>query len=150
MKVILLQDVKALGKKGDLVDVSDGYARNMLLKKKLGVEATNKNINDLKLQKAHQDKVAAEELQAAKDLAEEISRKSISMQMKVGKNGKAFGTISTKEMAAAVKDQLGYDLDKKKFSVDVPIKALGTYTAKIKLHPQVTAQLKVNVTEQKK
>ena len=148
MKVILLQDVKTLGKKGDLVDVSDGYARNMLLKKKLGVEATNKNINDLKLQKAHQDKVAAEQLQAARDLAEEISRKSISMQMKVGKNGKAFGTISTKEMAAAVKDQLGYDLDKKKFSVE-PIKALGTYTAKIKLHQKVTAELKVIVTEEK-
>ena len=149
MKVILLEDVKKLGKKGDLVDVSDGYARNMLLKKKLGVEATNKNINDLKLQKAHQDKVAAEQLQAAKDLAEEISKKSISMQMKVGSNGKAFGTISTKEMAAAVKDQLGYDLDKKKFSVDVPIKALGTYTAKIKLHQKVTAELKVHVTEEK-
>ena len=148
MKVILLQDVKTLGKKGDLVDVSDGYARNMLLKKKLGVEATNKNINDLKLQKAHQDKVAAEQLQEAKDLAEEISKKSISMQMKVGKNGKAFGTISTKEMAAAVKDQLGYDLDKKKFSVE-PIKALGTYTAKIKLHQKVTAELTVHVTEQK-
>lgn len=149
MKVILLQDVKTLGKKGDLVDVSDGYARNMLLKKKLGIEATSKAINDLKLQKAHQDKVEARQLQEARDLAEEIAAKSINMTMKVGKNGKAFGTISTKEMAAAVKDQLGYDLDKKKFSVDEPIKALGTYTARIKLHQKVTAELKVNVTEEK-
>ena len=147
MKVILLEDVKSLGKKGDLVDVNDGYARNCLLKKKLGIEATNKNVNDLKLQKAHQDKLAAEQLQAAKDLAAEIATKSISLQMKVGEGGKAFGTISTKEMAAAVKDQLGYDLDKKKFSVDVPIKGLGSYTVKIKLHQKVTAELKVNVSE---
>ena len=149
MKVILLEDVKKLGKKGDLVDVSDGYARNMLLKKKLGIEATNKNINDLKLQKAHQDKVAAEQLQEARDLAEEISRKKISMKMKVGDNGKAFGTISTKEMAQAVKDQLGYELDKKKFSVDEPVKALGNYVVKIKLHPKVTAELAMEVNEEK-
>jgi len=149
MKVILLEDVKKLGKKGDLVDVSDGYARNMLLKKKLGIEATSKNINDLKLQKAHQDKVAAEQLAAAKELAEEIGSKSIAMTMKVGNNGKAFGTISTKEMAQAVKDQLGYDLDKKKFSVDTPVKALGNYTVKIKLHPKVTAELKLDVSEEK-
>ncbi len=149
MKVILLEDVKKLGKKGDLVDVSDGYARNMLLKKKLGIEATNKNINDLKLQKAHQDKVAAEQLQEARNLAEEISRKKISMKMKVGDNGKAFGTISTKEMAQAVKDQLGYELDKKKFSVDEPVKALGNYVVKIKLHPKVTAELAMEVNEEK-
>ncbi len=149
MKVILLEDVKKLGKKGDLVDVSDGYARNMLLKKKLGIEATSKNINDLKLQKAHQDKVAAEQLAAAKELAGEIGSKSIAMTMKVGNNGKAFGTISTKEMAQAVKDQLGYDLDKKKFSVDTPVKALGSYVVKIKLHPKVTAELKLDVSEEK-
>lgn len=149
MKVILLEDVKSLGKKGDLVDVNDGYARNCLLKKKLGIEATNKNVNDLKLQKKHQDKVAAEQLQAAKDLAADLAAKSINLTMKLGEGGRAFGTISTKEMAAAVKDQLGYDLDKKKFSVDVPIKGIGTFTAKIKLHQKVTAELKVNVTEQK-
>ncbi len=147
MKVILLEDVKSLGKKGDLVEVNDGYARNCILKKKLGVEATNKNVNDLKLQKAHQNKLAEEQLQAAKDLAEVISKQSISLQMKVGEGGKAFGTISTKEMAAAIKDQLGHDIDKKKISVDVPIKGIGTFTAKIKLHQKVTADLKVNVTE---
>ena len=149
MKVILLEDVKSLGKKGDLVEVSEGYARNCLLKKKLGVEATNKNVNDLKLQKAHQDKLAAEKLQEAKDLAEKIAKQSINLQMKLGEGGKAFGTISNKEMAAAVKEQLGYDLDKKKFSLDVPIKGIGTFTAKIKLHQKVTAELKVNVTEKK-
>ncbi|MDO4977856.1 MAG: 50S ribosomal protein L9 [Eubacteriales bacterium] len=149
MKVILLEDVKALGKKGDLVDVNDGYARNCLLKKKLGIEATNKNINDLKLQKAHQDKVAAEQLQEAKDLAAKIAEQSVSLQMKLGEGGKAFGTISTKEIAAAVKDQLGYDLDKKKFSLDIPIKGIGNFTTKIKLHQKVTAELKVVVSEKK-
>lgn len=149
MKVILLEDVKALGKKGDLVDVNDGYARNCLLKKKLGIEATNKNVNDLKLQKAHQDKVAAEQLQAAKDLAAKIAEQSVTLEMKLGEGGKAFGTISTKEIAAAVKDQLGYDLDKKKFSLDNPIKGIGNFTSKIKLHQKVTAELKVVVNEKK-
>ncbi len=147
MKVILLEDVKSLGKKGDLVEVNDGYARNCILKKKLGIEATNKNVNDLKLQKAHQNKLAEEQLQAAKELAEELSKQSISLQMKVGEGGKAFGTISTKEMSAAIKEQLGHDIDKKKISVDVPIKGIGNFTAKIKLHQKVTAELKVNVTE---
>ncbi|MCI6858646.1 MAG: 50S ribosomal protein L9 [Eubacterium sp.] len=147
MKVILLQDVKALGKKGDLVEVNAGYARNYILPKKLGVEATNKNVNDLKLQKAHQDKVAAEQLAAAKDLAAELSDKSIEVKMKVGEGGKTFGAISTKEIAAAAKDQLGYELDKKKISVDEAIKSLGVHNVKIKLHPKVTATLKVKVTE---
>ena len=147
MKVILLQDVKSLGKKGQMVEVNNGYASNYIIPKKLGVEATSKNVNDLKLQKANQDKLAAEQLAQAKDLAASIAEKSIDLQMKVGEGGKAFGTISTKEIATAVKDQLGYDIDKKKISVDEPIKTLGTHVVKIKLHPKVTAQLKVKVTE---
>ncbi|MBQ9155324.1 MAG: 50S ribosomal protein L9 [Eubacterium sp.] len=147
MKVILLQDVKSLGKKGQMVEVNNGYASNYIIPKKLGVEATSKNVNDLKLQKANQDKLAAEQLAQAKDLAASIAEKSIDLQMKVGEGGKAFGTISTKEIATAVKDQLGYDIDKKKISVDEPIKTLGTHDVKIKLHPKVTAQLKVKVTE---
>ena len=147
MKVILLEDVKALGKKGDLIEVNNGYARNFILPKKLGVEATGKNINDLKLQKAHQDKVAAEQLAAAKALAEDLAEKSVEVKMKVGEVGKTFGAISTKEIAAAAKEQLDMELDKKKISVDEPIKSLGVHNVKIKLHPKVTATLKVKVSE---
>ena len=147
MKVILLEDVKSLGKKGQLVEVNAGYARNFILPKKLGIEATSKNINDLKLQKAHEDKVAAEQLAAAKVLAEELKNKSVELKMKVGEGGRTFGAISTKEIAAAAKEQLGYELDKKKISVDEPIKSLGVLNVKIKLHPKVTADLKVKVTE---
>lgn len=147
MKVILLEDVKALGKKGDMVEVNNGYARNFILPKKLGVEATGKNINDLKLQKAHQDKVAAEQLAAAQALAAELSEKSVEVKMKVGEGGKTFGAISTKEIAAAAKEQLDMELDKKKISVDEPIRSLGVHNVKIKLHPKVTAILKVKVSE---
>jgi large subunit ribosomal protein L9 len=147
MKVILLQDVKALGKKGQMVEVSDGYARNFILKKKLGVEATNKNLNDLKLQKAHEDKLAKEQLEAAQALAKDLEEKEIVCQMKVGEGGKTFGSISTKEIAQAVKEQLSLDLDKKKMVLDEPIKTLGTHNVKLKLHPQVTGSLKVKVVE---
>ena len=148
MKVILLEDVKSLGKKGEIVNVNDGYARNFILPKKLGIEATSKNINDLKLQKAHEDKVAAEQLAAAKVLAEELKDKSVELKMKVGEGGRTFGAISTKEIAAAAKEQLGYELDKKKISVDEPIKSLGVHNVPIKLHPKVTTELKVHVVEE--
>ena len=134
MKVILLQDVKALGKKGEIVNVSDGYARNAILPKKLGVEATTKNLNDLKLQNQHADKVAAENLEHAKELAEEI--------------GRIFGSVSTKEIAQAAKEQAGLDLDKKKMQLGESIKALGTYEIPVKLHPKVTATLRVQVVEE--
>ena len=147
MKVILLEDVKALGKKGDMVEVNNGYARNFILPKKLGVEATGKNVNDLKLQKAHQDKVAAEQLAAAKELSAQIAELSVELKMKVGEGGKTFGAISTKEIAAAAKEQLNLELDKKKISVDEPIRSLGVHNVKIKLHPKVTATLKVKVSE---
>ena len=147
MEIVLLEDVKALGKKGQVVKVNDGYARNFILPKKLGVVATSKNLIDLKLQKAHEDKVAAEQLAAAKVLAEELKNKSVELKMKVGEGGRTFGAISTKEIAAAAKEQLGYELDKKKISVDEPIKSLGVHNVKIKLHPKVTADLKVKVTE---
>ena len=147
MQVILLEDVKALGKKGDMVEVNNGYARNFILPKKLGVEATGKNVNDLKLQKAHQDKVAAEQLAAAKELSAQIAELSVEVKMKVGEGGKTFGAISTKEIAAAAKEQLNLELDKKKISVDEPIRSLGVHNVKIKLHPKVTATLKVKVSE---
>ena len=148
MKVILLQDVKSLGKKGDMVEVNNGYAGNYLIPRKLGVEATQKNINDLKLQKANRDRIAAEQLAAARDLAEALADKTVEVKMKVGEGGRTFGAISTKEIAAAVQTQFGYEIDKKKISVDEPIRSLGTHVVKIKLHPKVTGELKVHVAEQ--
>ncbi len=147
MKVILLEDVKSLGKKGQIVNVSDGYARNMLIPKKLGAEATPKNLNDLKLQKAHEEKVAKENLEAAKAFGEKISASQVTVAIKTGEGGKAFGSVSAKEIAEAAKEQLDFDLDKKKLVLEGPIKELGVFQVAVKLHPQVTAQLKVQVKE---
>lgn len=147
MKVILLQDVKSLGKKGDIVKVSDGYARNMILPKKLGVEATGKNLNDLKLQNQHAEKMAQEQLDAAKQLAEDIKDKTVTVKIKAGEGGRTFGSVSTKEIAAAVKQQLDLELDKKKMVLNEPIKSLGTFEVPVKLHAKVTGTLRVKVTE---
>lgn len=147
MKVILLEDVKSLGKKGEIVNVSDGYARNCIFKKNLGVEATSKNLNDLKLQKQNDEKIAAENLAKAKALAGELADKSVTLSIKSGSDGRAFGSVSTKEIAIAAKEQLGYDLDKKKMHLHEPIKNIGTFVVPIKLHPSVTAELKVVVKE---
>lgn len=148
MKVILLQDVKSLGKKGDIVNVSDGYARNAILPKKLGVEANSKTLNDLKVQKQHADKVAAENLENAKLLAAEIEKQKIVMKLRSGKEGKAFGSISAKEIAQALKEQSNLEVDKKKMHLNESIRNLGTYEISVKLHPQVTAQLTVKVVEE--
>ena len=148
MKVILFEDVKSLGKKGDIVTVNDGYARNFILKKKLGAEATSKNLNDLKLKKQNDEKKAAEILASAEKLAGELSDKSVTLTIKAGSDGRAFGSVSTKEISAAAKEQLGYDLDKKKMHLNEPIKSIGTFHVPIKLHPKVTAELKVIVKEQ--
>ena len=145
MEVILLEDVKNVGKKGEVVKVNDGYARNVLIKKKQGVEATGKNLNDLKLRKANDDKIAAENLEAAKGLAKKIEESKITIPIKVGANGKSFGSVSSKEIADEVKSQLSLDVDKKKVQLKDAIKAVGDYDVKIKLHPQVTASLKVIV-----
>lgn len=147
MKVILLEDVKSLGKKGQVVNVSDGYARNMLLPKKLGVEATTKNMNDLKLQKAHEEKFAQENLDAAKAFADELKDKEVVVTIKVGEGGRTFGSVSTKEISEAVKEQLGYDIDKKKMQLPNPIRELGTTIVSVRLHPKVTGELKVIVKE---
>ena len=147
MKVILTADVKSLGTKGEIVDVSDGYARNMLLPKKLGVEANSKNINDLKLQKSNEDKVAKEILEQAKALAAEIAEKSVTVSIKVGEGGKTFGSVSSKEIAEAAKAQIDLELDKKKIQLSSPIRTLGVTMVPVKLHPKVTAELKVHVKE---
>lgn len=147
MKVILLEDVKALGKKGEIVEVNDGYARNFILPKKLGKEATGANLNDLKLQKANADKVAAENLANAKDLKGKLEEKTYQLSIKAGEGGKVFGSVTGKEIAQAAKEQYGFEIDKKKIALKEPIKTFGTHTVTVKLHPQVTAELKVVVTE---
>ena len=146
MKIILLENVKSLGKKGDIVEVSNGYARNMLLPKKLGVEATPANMNTLKLQNAHQEKVAQENLEAAQALKEKIDPCSVTIPIKAGENGKVFGSVAAQNIADAAKEQLGLDIDKKKIQLSGPIRELGEQEVAIKLHPQVTANLKVVIT----
>ncbi len=147
MEVVLLEDVKALGKKGQIVKVNDGYARNFILPKKLGLEATAKNLNDLKLQKANEAKVAAEQLAEAKALAAKIDELSVTVSIKAGEGGRAFGSVSTKEIAKAAADQLKLDIDKKKMVLQDPIKSIGTFEVPIKLHKEVTAKLRVKVVE---
>ncbi|HIX98223.1 50S ribosomal protein L9 [Faecalicatena contorta] len=148
MKVILLQDVKSLGKKGDIVEVNDGYARNFLLKTKKGVEANNKNMNDLKLHKANQDKIAQEQLEAAKELGKKLGESKVTVSIKTGEGGRAFGSVSSKEIAAAAQEQLGLDIDKKKVQLKEQLKSLGTFHVPVKLHPKVTAELTVIVVEE--
>ena len=147
MKVILLEDVKSLGKKGQIVNVSDGYARNMILPKKLGVEATSKNLNDLKLRKANEEKVAQENLDAAKAFAEELSTKEVILTLKVGEGGRTFGSVSSKEISEAAKKQLNLEMDKKKLQLENPIRNLGVTNVPVRLHPKVTGSLKVWVKE---
>lgn len=145
MEVILLEDVKNVGKKGEVVKVNDGFARNVLIKKKQAVEATGKNLNDLKLKKANDDKIAAENLEAAKELGKKIEESSITITIKMGEGGKTFGSVSSKEIAEEVKAQLGFDVDKKKVQLKDAIKTVGEHDVKIKLHPQVVTTLKVKV-----
>lgn len=147
MKIILLQDEKKLGKKGDIIEASEGYARNYILPKKLGVEATPKNMNDLKLRKANEDKHAKELLDAAKALAAELENKQVTVKMRAGEGGKAFGSVSTKDIAEAYKEQHNLDIDKKRIQLSEGLKSFGTYEVPIKLHPQVTGKLSVRVTE---
>ena len=148
MKVILLEDVKALGKKGQIVNVNDGYARNALFPKKLAVEANAKNMNDLKLQNQHADKVAQENYEAALALAKELEDKKVVVKMKGGEGGRTFGSVSTKEIAAAAKAQLGLELDKKKMQLADPIRSFGMTEVPIKLHPKVTGKFTVHVVEE--
>ena len=147
MKIILLQDEKRLGKKGDIMEASEGYARNYILPKKIGVEATPKNLNDLKLKKANEDKIAQENLEKAKELAALIETKSVVVKMKAGENGKAFGAVSGKEIVSALKEQHDIEVDKKKIQLADNIKNFGCYEVPVKLHPQVVGTIHVKVTE---
>lgn len=147
MEVVLLEDVKALGKKGQIVKVNDGYARNFILPKKLGVEATSKNLNDLKLQKANEARQAAEQLAAAKEQAAKIEKLTVTLSMKAGESGKAFGSISSKEIAVAAMDQFGLEIDKKKLVLPESLKTFGVHEVPLKLHKDVTAKLAVKIVE---
>ncbi len=148
MKVILLEDVKSLGKKGEIVNVSDGYARNFLLTKNLGREATGKNLNDLKLQKAHEEKLAQQIYEEALAFGEKIKQMEIKTALKTGEGGRVFGSISSKEIAAAAQKQYQVDIDKKKMQLTEPIKSLGVHMVPVRLHPKVTVELKVKVSEE--
>ncbi len=145
MEIILIQDVKSLGKKGEIVKVNDGYARNFILPKKLGLEATKQNLYDLNMQKAAEEKRQKEILEEAKVQAKKLEELTVKVTVKAGEGGKTFGSVSTKEIAAAVKEQYGLDLDKKKLLLNDPIKNAGSYTVPVKLHPKVTAEMKVKV-----
>lgn len=147
MKVILLEDVKSLGKKGEIVNVSDGYARNFVLPKKLGVEANAQNQNTLKQQKKREEKEAQEKLEQAKELASVLEQKQIIVAMKKGEGDRVFGSISAKEIAEAAKTQHGLELDKKKIQMEEPIRSFGTHEVPIRLHTQVTGRLYVVVKE---
>lgn len=147
MNVILLQNVNKVGKKGEVVNVSDGYARNALLKKGLAREATNANISEMEQRKKHDDKLALEKLDAAKAEAETMKSWKIELVIKTGEGGRSFGSVSTKQIADSVKEQYDFTLDKKKLLMDEPIKAIGEYTVKVKLHPEVIGELKIEVRE---
>ncbi len=145
MKLILLEDVKGVGKKGDIVNKNDGYAINFLIPKKLAVEATNANLNDLELKKKSEAKRKKEELEEAQRLGAELNDKVVKVKVKAGENGKVFGSVTNKEIASALLEQTGIDIDKKKISFDDPIKMVGRRIVKVKLHPQVTVELTVEI-----
>lgn len=148
MKVILLNDIKNLGKKGDIVEASDAYARNVLIGKKQALEATSKNLNDLKLHTKNDERIADEILKDAQKLAAELKEMKVELKIKTGEGGRTFGSVSTKEISQAVKEQLKLDLDKKKMQLDEPIRTIGTHEVAIRLHPKVKGTLRVQVSEE--
>ncbi|WMI81514.1 50S ribosomal protein L9 [Anaerotignum sp. MB30-C6] len=147
MKVILLQDVKSVGKKGDLINASEGYAKNFLLPRKLAVEATKSNLNDYELKQKSEEKRKKEELDHARTIAEALKEQVVTIKVKTGGNGKLFGSVTNKEVADAIVEQTKQDIDKKKVSIGDPIKMLGERTATIKIHPKVTAEVTVKIVE---
>lgn len=147
MKVILLDDIKGVGKKNEIVNASEGYAKNYLFPKKLAVEANKSNVNHLDNIKKNQEAKRQEELEQARLLGDEIEKKQIKIAVKIGNNGKLFGAVTNKEISAALKEQAGLDIEKKKIVLSEPIKDLGQRQVDIKLHPKVTAKLNVSVEE---
>ena len=145
MKVILLKDVKSLGKKGEIVEVSEGYGRNFIIPTKAGVLADAKNLNTLKLQVQNAEKIAEEKLEEAEALKKKLEEVKLIFHMKAGKDGRAIGSISTKEVQEELKKQYDISVDKKKMELDVPMKNFGGYDIKVKLHKDVEATLHVSV-----
>lgn len=147
MKVILLEDVKNVGKKGELVNASDGYAKNFLFPKKLAVEATKSDLNDFELKQKAEAKRKKEELEQAQNMAKELENKTVTVKVKTGENGKLFGSVTNKEVAEEIVKQTGMEIDKKKVSIGDPIKMVGERTAVIKLHPKVSAEITIKIVE---
>ena len=143
MKVILNKDVKGTGKAGDVVTVSDGYARNMLIPRGLATEATQSNIRQLEKQKAIAAEKKDEEKAAAQELAEKLNKASIKMKIKAGEGGRIFGSITSKDIADAINMQLGMDIDRKKVKLDAPIKQVGQTDVDMRLYQDVNAKIKV-------
>ena len=149
MKIVLLQDVKKVGKKTEVVEVSDGYGRNMLIKKGLAIEATPKNLNDIKLKIKSEEKKEIERIEAAKKNKTVLESKEIDFIIKAGANGKTFGSITSKEISEEIKKLYNIDIDKKKIELSDSIKNIGRYEVKIKLHKEVEATIKIAVNEEK-
>ena len=147
MKVILQQDVKALGKKGDQVEVSEGHARNFLFPRKLAVEATAGNVKTLEARKQKEADKKEQEKKQAQALGDKLSKLEVKIQAKTGDNGRLFGSITSKDIAEAIKTASGLELDKRKIDLEDPIKNLGVYPLKIKLHRDVTAEVRVSIVE---
>ncbi|MBE6895395.1 MAG: 50S ribosomal protein L9 [Ruminococcaceae bacterium] len=146
MKVVLLQDVKSIGKKDQLVNVSDGYARNFLFPRKLAKEATAGAINDVKTKESAKAHHKQEEINAANEVKAKIDGKIVALKAKAGKEGKLFGAVTSKDVAAEMKKQLGVDIDKKKLVMD-DIKLFGSYECTVKIYPEITAKITVKVEE---
>ena len=149
MKVILLEDVKGVGKKDQIINANDGYAKNFLLPKKLAVPADKNNLTKVDNIKKIEDAKRQEEYDNAVAIGKQIEAKTLQINVKLGSNGKLFGTVTNKEIANALKEQIGIEVDKKKIVLSSPIKTLGEKEATVKLHPKVTVTLKVTINEQK-
>ncbi|GLH63958.1 MULTISPECIES: 50S ribosomal protein L9 [Parageobacillus] len=149
MKVIFLKDVKGKGKKGEIKNVADGYANNFLFKQGLAIEATPANIKALEAQKRKEQRQAEEELAKAKQLKEKLEQITVELSAKAGEGGRLFGSITSKQIAEALQSQHQIKIDKRKIELDDAIRSLGYTNVPVKLHPEVTATLKVHVTEQK-
>ncbi|RAK20554.1 LSU ribosomal protein L9P [Anoxybacillus vitaminiphilus] len=149
MKVIFLKDVKGKGKKGEVKNVADGYAQNFLFRQGLAIEATPANLKALEAQKNKQKREAEEELARAKQLKEQLEQLTVELSAKAGEGGRLFGSITSKQIAEALQSQHNIKIDKRKFELNDAIRSLGYTNVPIKLHPEVTATLKVHVSEQK-
>ncbi len=148
MKVIFLKDVKGTGKKGEVKDVSEGYARNFLIPRKLAVPATEGNLNTLKAQQRKEQRQKAEQLEKAKELGKKLSEITVTLSAKAGEGGRVFGSITSKQISQELKKKFQLDVDKKKIQLDEPIRSLGVTKVPVKLHPEVTATLSVQVIEE--